>query len=73
MDDVIITYRDILSVWLVFMMDKQNNNKTKQPSIIFAVKQICNKNKMAMCFFMTHCQTNIYKIVLCIGLYDIQK
>ena len=30
-------------------MDTQNNNKTKQPSIIFAVKQICNKNKMAMC------------------------
>ena len=30
-------------------MDTQNNNKTKQPSIIFAVKEICNKNKMAMC------------------------
>lgn len=53
MDDVIITYRDILSLWLVFMMDKQNNNKNKTTFQHIATKQYVIKQNGNVFFYDT--------------------
>lgn len=53
LDDVIITYRDILSLWLVFMMDKQNNNKNKTTFQHIATKQYVIKQNGNVFFYDT--------------------